>query len=196
MVYIWLCILSISIGVSNTQYCTAASRTKSIPLSKTKSLPANKINSKSTIIKSQKSQQVKSSQVQDSKVVQKKSVKSISATPAPTATQAVKQTRVVKITNAITSNMLKYKYGFVNYSPDPFNIIINGTVLTQGTTGTFSIKNNILKARYEYSFAGGMYKGFKEVEYSVDADADTLELTFNWHDNCRIKISNSHPISA
>jgi hypothetical protein len=100
----------------------------------------------------------------------------------------------VIITNTIEPDMLKYKHWTGTYSPDVFNITINGTAIDKGQSYTLDSAENSLIVQFDYSFMNGMRKGTKKVTYQMNTDCTDAKLTFSWLDTYKIIIDNATPI--
>lgn len=100
---------------------------------------------------------------------------------------------------------LGYKHWTGWYYPSKWILTINGKeVLTfegkvydQRTKHITVDASKQLKARFDWEFLGGRRKGWKEIDYKINENADKLELSFNWkNEPWQLTISNTKPIST
>lgn len=99
------------------------------------------------------------------------------------------------IINTIKPDMLKYSFLGASYSPDSFELRVQGKPLKPGQSLSIP-KQKKLAVRYDYSFAKGMHTGAKEIEFDLEPQTTQLELTFSWDNKWRICALGAKPQKA
>ncbi len=104
------------------------------------------------------------------------------------------KSRTITIKNGIKPEMLIYKKHWSgSYEPKPFEVIIDGKKLEQGASTEVAIADNKIAIQYSYSFMMGYRKGTDEVTFTIPEKQDTLQLTFSWDDDFRLKLDHGAP---
>jgi hypothetical protein len=114
-------------------------------------------------------------------------------TPIAKSKDPHKDEKRIIITNAIEPSMLEYNY-WGTHSPEKFIVRINDTEIKQGAAYELPAQQTEVTVKYDYSFAGGLYKGSKITTYKVDDSAKEAQLTFSWTDEWHTIMSNVQPI--
>ncbi len=104
--------------------------------------------------------------------------------PEPIAT-------AVTLSNNIDPTMLKYKHWTGSYSPDSFNLSINGTIIAPGETYTFSNITEPFSISFDYSFMNGMRTGTKSFSYTINENSTNIGLTFSWLEPNKVILDNA-----
>jgi len=102
-------------------------------------------------------------------------------------------------------NTLAYKHWTGRYRPSSWVLKLNGKVVLtyNGREYEFKTKHleidptKILKAHFDWEFLNGRRKGWKEIDYKVNQNADKLELAFDWkNEPWQLTIANTLPITT
>ena len=100
----------------------------------------------------------------------------------------------ITLTNAITPDMLRYKHWTGTYSPEQFDLYINGTKISQGESYTLTDAEQSFIISFDYSFMNGMRKGTKKFSYQMKESSTDATLTFSWLEHYKVLIDNATPI--
>jgi hypothetical protein len=103
--------------------------------------------------------------------------------------------RAVVISSGITRKSQGYKKWGTHY-PTSFKVSINDQMLESGRQKKFSVSENKIRVKYEYSFLKGKIKGAKEITFALDPRQSQHTLTFSWDDPWRVRVSSANPIST
>lgn len=97
----------------------------------------------------------------------------------------------VTLSNNIEPTMLKYKHWTGTYSPDTFNMCVNGILVAPGETCVISNPTEPFSINFDYSFMNGMRTGSKTFSCTINENSTHIALTFSWLEPNKIILDNA-----
>ena len=126
-------------------------------------------------------------------------------TPTSTATSTCAHPKEIKLTDDLTKKSLGYKHWTGRYYPSLWVLKFDGTTVitfdgkefTREKTSIVIDPEKPVKVHFDFEFLGGRRKGWKEVIYQIDKDANTIHIDFDWKEpkDDQILISPATPLS-
>lgn len=103
--------------------------------------------------------------------------------------QQIPAPRSLQVANDISDKMLGYTYLFVTYHPTIFTIKVNGVLVDQANKKKITLHNDTLEITYYCEFQNGR-KSSRKYIYTVKPGTTSLNFTFNWHKDPRIRVDS------
>lgn len=119
-----------------------------------------------------------------------------SAKPELQKSETTPKTRTITIKNGITPKMLAYSHWTGKYKPTTFSVSVDGHSLTEDNEFPVDITDNKLTVTYRYSFMKGYKTGARSINFKVDPEATTVDITFAWKNKWHILCDHATPESA
>lgn len=105
-----------------------------------------------------------------------------------TSAKKASPSRTIRIKNAISPEMIRYRFWGTYYTPTQFYLTIQNKKLSANETVEYALSNNTnaVEVTYHYEFQNGIVTGSKSVEFEIPSDKGAIEITFSWKDNHRL----------
>lgn len=108
-----------------------------------------------------------------------------------------KESRTITVKNAITAEMIKYRFWGTYHTPTKFYISVNNRdVQTNESCSCPLGENNTIEVTYHYEFKNGMVTGSKCIEFEIPRETATVDITFSWDDKHRLMSNVGRAINA
>lgn len=108
-----------------------------------------------------------------------------------------KESRTITVKNAITAEMIKYRFWGTYHTPTKFYISVNNHDVQANESCSCPLgENNVIEVTYHYEFKNGMVTGSKCIEFEIPKETATVDITFSWDDKHRLMSNVGRAINA